>query len=173
MLSNTKICLRAMELEDTALIKKWRFDWSNYDFFYEFTPVSTHAQHIWMEKTVTARNEMNFIAEVLPAHTPFGMIALLDIDLRNQKAELGRVLVGDISQRGKGRGKMMVQLLCNYAFNHLNLHKVYCEVFADNARALETYLKCGFEQTGIRKKHIYKNGSFKDIVLLEKLNDPR
>ncbi|WP_367883814.1 GNAT family N-acetyltransferase [Thermococcus peptonophilus] len=35
-------------------------------------------------------------------------------------------------ERGKGYGTEVAALLVNYAFNHLNLHKVWGKVHADN-----------------------------------------
>ena len=97
------------------------------------------------------------------------MISIIDIDYRNHKCELGRVLIGDKKFRGQGIGSEMVNLLIDYAFNHLNMRKVYCEVFADNTNALHLYKKSGFLVEGTLKSHIYKNGQYKDIVIFAKI----
>lgn len=164
MLNNGQIRLRALATNDAELLVKWRFAEQNYDYFYEYRPVSVEQNADWIKSAVTKNSEINFIAEDVKTHTPFGMIALVDIDMRNQKCEMGRVLIGEEKDRKAGYGKQMIDLLLEYAFYHLNLRKVYCEVFADNTRAVNFYKKIGFEQDGIFKDHIYKSGAFKDVL---------
>lgn len=171
MLNNDKITLRAFELEDSEIVRKWRFDFDNYDYFYEFTPISRYSNEIWVQNTLKKQSEINFIIEDNKSNTPIGMISIINIDCRNQKCEMGRVLIGNKKFRGKGIGLEGVNLLINYAFNHLNMRKVYCEVFADNAIALSLYKKVGFLEEGVLKEHIYKNGQFKDIILMAKIKN--
>lgn len=168
MLNNDKITLRAFELEDAEVVRKWRFDFDNYDYFYEFTPTSQYSNEIWVQNTLKNKSEINFIVEDNRSKAQIGMISLLNIDSRNQKCEMGRVLIGNTKFRGKGLGSDICNLQLNYAFNHLNMRKVYCEVFAENTAALNLYKKIGFIEEGTLKEHIYKNGQFKDIIVLAK-----
>ena len=169
MLNNNKIKLRAFELDDAEIVRQWRFDFDNYDYFYEFTPTSKFANEFWVQATLKKQSEINFIVENKETKTSIGMISIIDIDYRNHKCELGRVLIGDKKFRGQGIGSEMVNLLIDYAFNHLNMRKVYCEVFADNTNALHLYKKSGFLVEGTLKSHIYKNGQYKDIVIFAKI----
>jgi RimJ/RimL family protein N-acetyltransferase len=172
MLSNSKVTLRAMNIADSELVRKWRFDWHNYDYFYEFDPIGQEQNRIWLEKALLKKNEKNFIIDRndLPIEEDvlrsIGMISILNIDNRNQKCEIGRVLIGDIHSRNCGFGRNAIVLLLEYCFKHLNMRKVYCEVFADNDNAVSLYQKLGFKKEGLLKRHIYKDGAFKDVLLM-------
>jgi diamine N-acetyltransferase len=166
MLCSAHLRLRPLELSDSELIRTWRFDFNNYDSFYEFTPRSALAHDAWLRSALLNCDELNLIAEETQKGKPIGMIALLNIDNRSQKAEMGRVLLADCDYRGKGLGVEMIELLLAFAFQHLNMRRVYCEVFADNAAARHVYQKVGFEVEGILRQHIYKRGSFKDVMVL-------
>lgn len=166
MLSNRNIFLRPMELYDAEKVGKWRFSEDNYSYFYEFTPTSRFVNELWFQDTLKKKTELNFIITEKNGNIDIGMISLVDIDFRNQKCEMGRVLIAEKDARGKGFGKQAIQLLLEYAFKHLNMHKVYCEVLSDNLTAIETYKKCGFIQDGYFENHIYKNGDFKDVIHL-------
>lgn len=168
MLENSKIKLRSLELEDSEIVRAWRFDFDNYNYFYEFIPNSAIANEEWIKTAIKNKNEINFVIESITDKTPIGIISLIDIDYRNQKCEMGRVLIGNKSYRGKGLGKEIINLLLNYAFSHLNMQKIYCEVFEENTAAKNLYLKSGFVQEGIFINHIYKNGQFKNIIRLAK-----
>ena len=166
MLKNNDIKLRPLELEDSDLLRKWRFFEDNYDYFYEYTPNSSYSNKNWVQNCLNKTNEINFIITGNNSCIDIGMISLLEIDLRNKKCEMGRVLIANNSSRGKGLGTQAIKLVLEYAFNHLNLNKVYCEVFADNLRALNSYKKIGFVQDGLFKNHIYKNGIYKNVAHL-------
>lgn len=170
MLSDKKIILRVMEKEDTEIVRKWRFSHNNYDYFYEFTPFSKFKNEKWFESATNKNNEINFIIETVDESKPVGMISLVDIDHRNQKAEMGRVLIGEQSERGKGYGKSAINLLTEYAFNHLNIHKLYCEVFEFNEDAINAYKKAGFEIEGKFINHIFKNGKYENVIRLAIFN---
>lgn len=164
MLSSDRIKLRPVELEDAEMLRRWRFSETNYAYFYEFVPACKVQNQQWLENTLKKSSEINFIIFDNNECRDIGMISLLDIDMRNQKCEMGRVLIADENFRGKGLGGETIRVLLNYAFNHLNMHKVYCEVFAENEAAVKLYQKCGFAEDGRFKQHIYKNGEFKDII---------
>jgi len=103
---------------------------------------------------------------VLHDGTLVGMVSLVDLDFRNRRAELGRVLIGVAERRGKGLGGEMVELAIEYAFDHLNLHKVVCEVLATNPRAADLYRRLGFVDEGVLRQHVYKGGDYRDVQLL-------
>ena len=164
MLGNKILSLQSVSPKDAGLLATWRFSEENYDFFYEFVPTTKEQNEKWIESVLNKKNEINLIAYEKENDRPVGMISLIDIDQRNQKCEIGRVLIGNAEDRKKGYGKHLISLALEYAFLHLNMRKVYLEVFADNASAIRFYEKNGFVQDGRFAEHIYKNGKFKDVV---------
>ena len=167
MLANELVRLRAAEPADAPIMLKWRFDPKNYDCFYEYAPVSLEAQKAWIASSA-GKDAFDFIAEDRKTGRAFGMISLLNIDGRSRKCELGRVLVGEEDMRGTGYGRAAAELCLEYAFGHLNMRKVYLEVFADNARAVGFYEKLGFERDGLFREHVFKNGVYKDVLHMYK-----
>ena len=120
-------------------------------------------QKEWWEKSFLNKNEKNFIITELKTNKAIGTISLVDIDMRNRKCELGRVYV---DSKSKGIGTESTELVLQYSFNHLNLNKIYLEVFDNNKRAQSLYKKIGFTQDGTHKEHIYKNGIYLDIQIM-------
>ena len=99
-----------------------------------------------------------------------GTIGLSSIDPRNQKAEFG-ILIGELTERGKGFAEEASAALLNYAFSELNLHKIKLSVFSDNARAIKLYNKLGFRPEGILRQEIFKNAVFKDVMIMAILKE--
>ena len=77
-----------------------------------------------------------------------------------------RILIGDKRYWGKGMGTEAISLLSQFAFEKLNLHKIYAYVLASNPRASEAFEKVGFTREGLLKKDRYVNGVFVDVVRL-------
>ncbi len=165
MLTGKRIMLRAIEESHLPTLARWRSDGGSYRYFHEFSPISLTAQAAWFAAQQNNPREMNF-AVMTPDGAIVGTISLVRIDRRNRRAELGRVLIGEESMRGQGYGREMTFLALEYAFAHLNLHKVVCEVIAENAPARELYRKFGFEQEGVLRQHVFKAGCYHDVVLL-------
>ena len=62
---------------------------------------------------------------------------------------LCRVLIGDKYQRGKGYGKILVELAIKYAQTVQNATKINLAVFEHNQKAINCYQSLGFEVTNI------------------------
>lgn len=58
--------------------------------------------------------------------------------------KLGKVLVGDISDRGKGIGGLIINELLEHSFEKLNAKEVELNVFDWNIAGIKCYKKAGF-----------------------------
>lgn len=70
---------------------------------------------------------------------------------------------------GQGIVTQAVKLICDDAFNHTNLKRIFAAVFAGNIGSMQVLTKCGFEAEAILKQAIYKNGAFYDNHIFSKL----
>jgi len=165
MLTGKRIALRAIEESHLPILASWRSDGSTYPYFHEHVPISLAAQAEWFAAQRSNPGEVNFAVTTLDGEL-VGTISLVRIDGRNRRAELGRVLIGDEHRRGSGFGREMTYLALEYAFGHLNVHKVVCEVIAENAPARELYRKFGFAEEGVLRQHVFKSGRYLDVVLM-------
>jgi [ribosomal protein S5]-alanine N-acetyltransferase len=68
--------------------------------------------------------------------------------------------------RGRGLGREITRLMLSWAFGDLGAHRVELEVLADNNRAINCYLACGFRHEGSRRQAgLYPDG-WKDFLLM-------
>ena len=56
--------------------------------------------------------------------------------------------------------------LISHVFEGLNLRRIYFRVLADNHRAIGLYKKFGFVVEGTLKAHVFKEGQYKDLVVM-------
>ena len=94
-------------------------------------------------------------------NSPVGASALYNINMEESSAEFGRLMLGDVSQRGLGLGKRITMLTTQIGFEHLGLNRIYLEVFEENTHAFKIYESLGYRVT----EHIFK--SEKTVCLME------
>ncbi|WP_302846751.1 GNAT family N-acetyltransferase [Virgibacillus salinus] len=75
--------------------------------------------------------------------------------------------MGDKNYRGKGFGQESFRLLLDFAFNELNLHKVYLRVFSFNEGEIRLYLKLGFYEEGELIEQFYREGSWHNVIFMD------
>lgn len=165
MLENENIILHFISREDTGDIVRWRNqDFVRQRFIYQedFT-IESHME--WMETKVSTGEAVQFIIEYKKDHKRVGSVYLRDIDDKNNKAEFG-IFLGEKDYIGKGIGSEAAKLILDYAFNTMNLNKVFLRVLADNVRAARSYEKAGFKREGYFEQDIMMNGEYCDVIFM-------
>ncbi len=105
-----------------------------------------------------------------PDLAPLGEIVILDIDEVNRSAGL-RIAMYDMGHVNKGYGTEALQLVLDYAFTTLKLHRVWLDVFDFNERAVHVYEKIGFKHEGVQRDTLFYDGEFHNSVLMAILED--
>ncbi|MDT0675902.1 GNAT family N-acetyltransferase [Autumnicola musiva] len=99
-----------------------------------------------------------------------GLIDIFDLEPKNRRAALG-ILISEAGERRKGYGAESLSLICNYCFKHLALHQVYANVTEGNTASIKLFEGKGFRKSGIKKEWNFMNGSFRDEILYQLIND--
>ncbi|HEO64085.1 MAG TPA: aminotransferase class III-fold pyridoxal phosphate-dependent enzyme, partial [Candidatus Omnitrophica bacterium] len=98
-----------------------------------------------------------------------GNIKIGNINRMNKFADLG-LLIGDKTVWGKGYGTQAIKLATQYAFENLKLNKLIAGINELNAGSYKAFIKAGYEEVGIFKKHAFYKGNFVNSILVEKCN---
>ena len=165
MITGEKVYLEPITKEHTPLIVKWRNNpkvRKNFVFQETFT---NEMHNSWMDNKVATGEVVQFIIYQKEDSKPIGSVYLRDIDGANEKAEFG-IFIGEDTQRGKGYGREATELLCQYGFSELNLHKIMLRVFAFNEAALCAYERAGFRKEAYFKDEVKINGEFLDMIFM-------
>jgi RimJ/RimL family protein N-acetyltransferase len=142
------ITLRPFDRSDFARLIGWvaspafLLQWAGPLFTY---PLDTaQLERYLAESQQEQPTRMIFTAVEAETGAAVGHIELGKIDPRNRLASLARVLIGDPSRRGKGRGVEMVLRALEIGFDRLGLHRVDLVVFDFNTGAIACYERAGF-----------------------------
>lgn len=163
-LQSNDIYLRPMTKEDTDLIVKWRNeDFVRRNFIYQ-KPFTRQGHLHWIETMVNTGKVVQFII-CLKEGKPIGSVYLRDIDREHHKAEYG-IFIGEKEALGKGYGTQAAELMKQYAFQVLGLHKLMLRVLAGNDRAKRSYEKAGFVKEACLKEDVYLENGYRDVILM-------
>ena len=99
-----------------------------------------------------------------------GNVALQRIDGINRSAEFA-VIIGEKKSWGKGVGKEAAYLIFKHGFNYLNLNRIYLGTFETNFGMIKIAEALNMKKEGCRRKAVYKNGTYLDVVEFGILKD--
>jgi diamine N-acetyltransferase len=85
-------------------------------------------------------------------------------------AEVTRNL-GEKSAWDKGYGTEATRLMVRYAFDTLNLNRVWLHVYEDNEHALHVYPKVGFRIEGRLRQSFFRDGRYWDTLVMAVLRE--
>ncbi|WP_307251431.1 GNAT family N-acetyltransferase [Croceifilum oryzae] len=171
LFESTRMKLRKMTNEDTELYHKWRNDIE----VIRSTYLSLDMYHMDETKEFVTRilespTGKSYIMVEKENETPIGIISLVNIDYKNRNAEC-IIDIGEKEYWGKGYGSEGLKLLLDLAFYEMNLHRVALKVFSFNDRAIRLYKKIGFQEEGISRQSLFRNGKWHDIIHMGILQD--
>src|SRR5690554_3734184 len=171
MLRTNKIYLRLMELKDVTYKVEWiNNNKVNRTLNFEF-PISIVNTENWVRNTANKGNRKDFIVCDIETNLPIGYAGLLQIDFINKKSEtyLG---IGNTDYWGRGIGLEIKYLLCEYAFDYLNLEKVYSYHHNDNYSMIRINEKLGGKTDNVLRKDLHlPNNIIKDRIIMSILKD--
>lgn len=169
-LEGEAVTLRPVERDDyVGLARGWLNDRVVTKFLSRGTfPMSAEDHEGAFETYQASPTDVEFAVVSRETSGLIGICGLHGIQWVPRHAEF-RVLLGDRTSWGHGAGGEVLQLLCAYAFELLNLEKVWLGVNADNVRALTTYTGAGFTTEGTLRQEVYRNGRWHDAVRMSLL----
>ena len=165
-----KIYLREIEISDSDNIIRWRNQEDVKKYFISQETFTREGHLEWIHNFVAAGKAVQFIIIDKKTDKPLGSVYLRDLDYKNSKCEFG-IFIGEKDYLGYGIGTEAAVLIMKYAFEELKMNKVFLRVLADNLRAIQSYLKAGFQLEGTFKQDVCINGKFTDVIFMAILQE--
>ena len=134
-----------------------------------YRPVDCLMFKDWFDQQAKQGAQILFVIRTLQPARAVGFVLFKNLSPVFRAGELG-VRIGDEDDRGKGYGAAAVKLALQYAWDTLNLKRVWLTVFADNNRAVACYRRAGFEQEGVMRQAAFSGGAWMDVAMMAALN---
>jgi len=130
----------------------------------EVRPMTEETARRWVQRLL----DLDY-AWIIEAGTLIGQIRLDNVDLRDRRASLA-IGIDDRAKLGIGLGTEAVDLVSEYAFDILMLHRLSVRVVEYNTRAIRAYEKCGFVVEGREREAALVDGIWHDDVMMALLD---
>ena len=156
------IYLRPLEQADAPLLQQWINDPEVTRTLLAHQPINQAAEVRWLDELYKTDHEV-VLGIATTADKLIGAVGLHRIDYKNSHAQFG-IMIGDRDEWYKGYGTEATRLMVAYAFDTLNLNRVWLHVYVTNAYALRTYEKVGFQREGVLRQETYRDGRYVDAI---------
>ena len=166
MLEGTLVRLRAMEPEDLEDSYKWANDcevtlWLTSPRYL----VSRETEQQWIDDAPANNFSDVRLAIETKDGKHIGGINLHRVHPEDRKAGLG-IMIGERDHWSNGYGTDAVTTLLAFAFDEMNLHRVWLHAFADHDHAIKCYQRCGFREEVRLRQEVYQGGRHYDVVVM-------
>ena len=168
LLNNGTIALRALEPTDLDTLYCWENDtalWTASD-----TPAPYSRKALWQyiegdTGDIYAQRQLRLMVTLADDGTPVGTVDFINFDPLNNRAELGLFITSE--HRGKGLGRQALELLTQYARDHVGMRQLYVFIALDNEVCLNMFEQFGFRRAGVLESWIKRGGNYRDAALLQ------
>jgi len=165
-LDGPRLRIRAYDdATDGSHIRRWLADERGRYFMIS----SGNARTMDVEELIEAPHNVLGVIE-LPGGRAIGLVAYLDHDARQAKAEL-RKLIGEPDMRRRGYAKEATQAWIDYGIHALGLRKIYVSTLGTNIRNVRLNEELGFRVEGILRNEVLIDGRYHDILRMGLLSN--
>jgi len=161
-----KVLLRAFENEDEDFLIKlrrnkdlFRYTCGNYYFM-----SSEHSKKLFHDNIISNSNQLYLLICLCENNTPIGYLSIDHIDHINKKLQWGGIVI-DPAFSGNGYATMAANLMIKYAFEELNINRVYGYWLQENIASLKVSEKLGFKKEGLLRDHVFKENRYHNVYI--------
>jgi len=141
---NENVRIRPLVREDLESLRNWRNDVANTVFLRRIPFITKEMQISWFEKYLLKKDELIFaIDEIESINGIVGSLSLYDI--KEDECVIGKILIGNTENRGRGIGHLALEAALDVAINQLGISRILLYVYRENSIALKLYKKIGFK----------------------------
>lgn len=148
--------IRPIAEEDLEYLRGWRNDVALGKFLRPIGEITSDMQKKWYATECASTDSVTLaIEEIGELNRLVGSLGIYNI--KQDQAEIGRIIVGDKDARGRKIGYHSFLLAMYIGFEKLGIEKYLLDVHEDNIPAKISYSRVGFRAKG---KHPFVNGGF-------------
>jgi RimJ/RimL family protein N-acetyltransferase len=166
----TKVYLRPLEKADAKTLASWFNDQEVTRTLRIHRPISIGAEELFLERLAQEQQDIVLGIVIKATDRLIGTTGLRQIDPKNRHASFG-ISIGEKGEWNKGYGTEATRLLVNYAFETLNLNRVWLEVYENNERGIRAYEKVGFKKEGVLRQAYFNQGRYWNTLVMAILRE--
>lgn len=168
-LEDDVIRLRLMERRDIDAARRLHNEYSVLLNLTDIRQVTEPEQEAWFDRLLADRSKQRYVVTETGDDEVIGTVRVDQIDLNNRSAMIGADI--DAAYRGKGYGRRSFQLIADYLFRQMGMHRIWLVTLATNDVAISMYRKLGMKQEGVWRDAIWRDNGYVDLIQFGILRD--
>jgi len=166
MLKTKRLTLSPVAKEDLSFFLETRNDPETSYFLTTMVPINEYMQDDWFRALCLDNSRMYFTIQ-LHDSTRIGLVRCDEWDKINQSIRIGIDIAPAF--RRNGYAKEAYEALLPYLFNHMHLHRIWLLVAGYNTVAQALYTALGFQEEGMQKEAIFRDGKYYNYHMMSLL----
>ncbi|WP_321331379.1 GNAT family N-acetyltransferase [uncultured Bacteroides sp.] len=171
-LTDDRIYLRAVEPEDLEVM----YEMENHPSFWEISSFTVpYSRYTLKEYILNSQNDVfadKQLRLMIVRREDDKVIGTIDITDYIPLHAHGAVGIAVLeTYRREGYAARALRLLCEYAFNFLDMKQLYANVPIDNEASLQLFSSCGFVECGVLKEWLHAGKGYKDVIMMQCINN--
>ena len=171
ILKGRTVILRSVKQSDLKLFRDWRNSAVIREFNTQFTLLNMVQQNFWFDSLSDKKKDKSMFTITEKKNTSIGICGLTNIDWKNRNASIA-IIIGKPHLHSKGFGTESLDLLLEYGFKELKLHRIVADILEFNHKSIVFFEKFGFKLDAVFRDYLFRNGKWWKLFSYSKtIND--
>lgn len=169
MISSQRLNFRAIENRDVAHYQRWINDSETNFWRGLYHPMSlVEAAEALETLKNSSQSQISLLIET-KEFEQIGLVGLRGICPRSRRAEIW-IYLGEKKIWNQKYGQEAIATLVNYAFEEMNLHRIWLECDPEYEQSVKCYSKVGFVLEGKLRDGYFRHGRYRDTIIMGLVN---
>ncbi|MFD2205733.1 GNAT family N-acetyltransferase [Kiloniella antarctica] len=162
---------RPLAQDDLPALYSWACDQevTKYSLSWYVIPKPIECHKTWLAALIAKDTSVDLAICCNETQKIIGYSGITALNLINRCGEF-YILIGEQDYWGRGIATEATKIITEYGFKNLGLHRVELTAFADNPAAITAYKKAGFIHEGIKRQSGFRDGQYRDKVMMSALS---
>jgi len=170
MFEGKSVSLRALEKEDLEILKEWRNSKHVRKSTREYKLLNMINQKNWFESIHQLNPPREIMFGILNKRKKLiGVTGLTYIDWKNRNSEIS-IYFSIKNWQTKSEAKEVINLILEYGFEELNLHRLYVEIFSLMKENIKLFSNLKFIKEGELREKIWRKNKWWNTIIFSKLS---
>jgi len=164
------VSLRALEKEDLTTLKEWRNLLHVRKSTREYKLLNMINQKNWFESIHQSNPPKEIMFGILNKRKKLiGVAGLTYIDWKNRNSEIS-IYFSTKNWQTKSDAKEVINLILEYGFEELNLHRLYVEIFSLMKENIKLFSQMKFTKEGELREKVWRQNKWWNTLIFSKLS---
>lgn len=170
VLFGKRINFNKITKNDLKTLQRWRNSSEVWPYNTQYILLNMINQKQWYEQNIQKNSNRIMFMVTNKVGESIGICGLIHMNAKDKSASIA-IIIGEKKYHNKGFGIEILQLLINYGFAKIKLHRIEAEIIAYNQISVNLFKKMNFKQEVIMRDSLWRQGKWCDVYTFSLLQN--